>query len=281
MTCAEFKEVCAAYALGAVDEAERAACEAHLAEPTHEGEGCGEALAAAQATVNALPLALAPVRPRPEMWAEIERVVAPGASRPRRKAWPIVVPTVLFVAAAAAAIYLFLDRSALLERAGGAEKALSDGQSRFNVALSGADNLRRECETQLGAMKGQLEARQEAVALLTAPGARLVQLAPDPKAAPSQQRAVVIFDPRQGKAAIVAQGLAAQPGKDYELWVIKGDAKKAAGLLHGDASGGVAIVIDPALLAAGVDAFAVTVEPAGGSEAPRGPIILVGLAGKA
>jgi anti-sigma-K factor RskA len=278
MTCAEFKELCAAYALGAVDEAERAACNEHLAQPTHEG--CLEALAEAELTLNAIPLALTPVRPRAEMWDAIERAVAPATVPKRRPAWHVALPTVLFVAAAAVAIFLYRDRSTQLDRAVVAEKALSDGQGRFTTALAGAEGLRRDCETQLGALKGQLEARQEAVALLSAPGAKLVKLAPDPKAPATDHRAVVILDTQQGKAAIVAQGLAAQPGKDYELWVIKGDAKKAAGLLRGDASGGVAIIIDPSVLAAGVDAFAVTLEATGGGDAPKGPILLVGLVGK-
>ncbi len=52
MTCAEFKELCGAYALGAVDEHERIACDAHLAAPAHEG--CYELLAATHTTVNAI-----------------------------------------------------------------------------------------------------------------------------------------------------------------------------------------------------------------------------------
>src|SRR5262249_20093793 len=134
MTCAEFKELCGAYALGAVDEEERVACEAHLAEPTHEG--CREALAAPNATVNAIPLPRPPLRPKPEVWAGIERQLAPAIPlAPRRKLWPVAVPTVLFAAAAALALYLWTDRSALVERAGVAERTLAGERATAATAL--------------------------------------------------------------------------------------------------------------------------------------------------
>ena len=272
MKCAEFKELCAAYVLGSVEPAERDACDAHLAEAEHEG--CHAALAGAAATVHTIPLALEPLRPRKELWDAIAQQIAPpSAMARRRRVWPVAV---VAVACAAAALFLLYERDGLVQRAGDAERTLAGRTEE----LRKAEALRETCQTELAGLKGQLEAQKEAVALLTAPGTRLVALAPDPKDS-VDHRAVVLFDAGQNRAAIVAHGLSVQAGKDYELWVIKGDVKKAAGLLRGDPSGGVAAVIDPKVLSDGVDAFAVTVEPSGGGTAPTGPIILVGVVSKA
>ncbi|MBY0279414.1 zf-HC2 domain-containing protein, partial [Candidatus Binatia bacterium] len=72
MTCAAFKEDVAAYVLGILDPAERAAFERHLAEPI-EHAGCREALAEAYETTALLGAALPPLEPGPEVWAGIER----------------------------------------------------------------------------------------------------------------------------------------------------------------------------------------------------------------
>src|SRR5262249_25417674 len=142
--------------------------------------------------------------------------------------------------------------------------------------LTAATSLRRACQEELDGLRRESAIHREAVALLAAPGAKLVAMKSQGM---SGDRAVVIFDPWQNKAALLAHGFAAQPGKDYELWVIKGDLKKAAGLLRADASGAVAAIIDPMVLEGGVDAFAVTLEPEGGGESPRGPILMVGAVG--
>jgi len=143
--------------------------------------------------------------------------------------------------------------------------------------LTAATNLRRACQEELEGIKRESQIHREAVALLAAPSAKLVAM--KSQKGMSEDRAVVIFDPWANKAAILAHGFAAQPGKDYELWVIKGDMKKAAGLLKADATGAVAAIIDPMVLEGGVDAFAVTLEPEGGGESPRGPILMVGAVG--
>src|SRR5262249_6001643 len=219
MTCAEFKELCGAFALGALDEDERAACEAHLAEAAHEG--CPEALDVARSTVNALPLALPPVRPRPEIWERIAREVSPGlVAAQRRRVWPAVVGAVLL---AAALILLFVERR---ER----ETVLAGAKNE----LTAATNLRRACQEELDGLKREAQIHREAVALLAAPGAKLVTMK---SRSMSGDHAVIIMDAWGGKAALLAHGFDAQPGKGYEVWVIKGDMKKDAGLPRAEPSG--------------------------------------------
>src|SRR5581483_11762049 len=99
MTCAEFKELAAAYALGALTPEERAAADAHLAgaEP-NEHAGCFEALAEASETANALALSLAPVKPRADLWKaiEAETAAAGGAAEPApRRARGSILPWLL------------------------------------------------------------------------------------------------------------------------------------------------------------------------------------------
>ena len=70
MTCDEFKERAAAYALVALDDGERDACARHLASALPH-LGCREAAAEAELVAARLGAALAPERPAPHVWREI------------------------------------------------------------------------------------------------------------------------------------------------------------------------------------------------------------------
>ncbi len=67
MTCDEFKERAAAYALVALDEGERSACARHLASPLPH-LGCREAVAEAELVAAQLGAALGGDRPGPHVW---------------------------------------------------------------------------------------------------------------------------------------------------------------------------------------------------------------------
>jgi len=71
MTCAEFHQAVAAFALRALDPAEHAECQAHIeaAGPHH---GCHEALIKARAVAAELARALPSVSPGPNVWAALE-----------------------------------------------------------------------------------------------------------------------------------------------------------------------------------------------------------------
>lgn len=88
----------------------------------------------------------------------------------------------------------------------------------------------------------------------------------------------VLVDAGSGDAAIVVSGLAAPgEGKTYELWAIRGKkAPEPAGLIaFADAEGG-AIRIPNVPRPAEVTAFAISIEPSGGSDTPTGPIVFTG-----
>jgi anti-sigma-K factor RskA len=272
MTCAEFKELAAAYALGALTPEEHAACDEHLAGAVHEG--CLEALAEATETVHALALALPPVKPRAELWSAIEADTARAGSteraggRARRGsmgAWPWLVAAAMLLVI----VWLGWSRVELANRLDGSDRDLAAARAE-KARLTDA---RVKCEQDLEAARGQLALRSQAMAMLALPTGRVVALAPEPGAPPSL-RATAIMDLKDRRGMLVVTGLAAQPGKDFELWVIKGDEKRPAGLLR--ESGGQAILtaLDPAQLADGADKLAITLEPAGGSQIPRGSLML-------
>ena len=249
MTCAEFREIAALHALGALDAAERAAAEAHLAEATHDG--CFEALRQASTGMEALARSLPPVRPQAGTWAAIEQRIRP-ARRARfreRAAWAVAAAAVLWLVAS------------------------------VNTGRSSANKLAAEkqrCLDELSSLRGEAEAQRSAIALLQSPATKVVSFEPQQAGSGFGARALVDLAGR--RAMVLSSALAPRAGKDFELWILRGKTPVPAGLLRAGQSGTVLASIDPQLLAAGADALAVSVEPQGGSQTgkPTGDIVLVG-----
>ncbi len=275
MTCAELKEQLGALAAGALEPAEREACERHLASNIPH-EGCAEALRLANEAAALMGAALPPLEPGPDVWRAIEGRLAPprAAAPPGRGRW---AQRSLWLSFAAAAAVIAATATTLL---GGSERRrLQDAHAREVSQLEGqvkslSGNSRR-CEEDLGVAKRDLGTEREALAMLQLPETSVIPLAA--QAGAEKLRASALYNPKQQHAMVVLSGLKPPAGKDYELWVIRGKDKIAAGVLHGDASGALVMHVGSDLLASGApDAFAVTLEPAGGGTAPRGPIMLVG-----
>ena len=93
-----------------------------------------------------------------------------------------------------------------------------------------------------------------------------------------QARGRVLVDAASGEAAIFVSGLDPAPkGKTYELWSIRGNRPpEPAGLFAVADTDAVATRVARIDRAQEVTAFAVSVEPTGGSQSPTGPIVLVG-----
>lgn len=117
----------------------------------------------------------------------------------------------------------------------------------------------------------------QATVLRVLSGPRTLSAALEPKEGFTGSGRVVV-DPASGEAAIVVAGLApAGEGKTYELWAIRSDRPpEPAGLFTVGADGMVAARAEQVQRPGEVAAFAVSIEPAGGSKAPTGPIVLVG-----
>jgi anti-sigma-K factor RskA len=174
------------------------------------------------------------------------------------------------VAAAIALVFagLFARETQRGERGNAQIAALAERNNELEARL---DELGRT----LVGLRETLESQGRVLRLVGGPRILEASLAP-------QQGSVgagrVLVDPTNGETAVVVAGLPpAGKGKTYELWAIRGkNAPEPAGLitLVDSDSGAVRV---PALPAPrDVTAFAISVEPMGGSAAPTGPIVLVG-----
>jgi anti-sigma-K factor RskA len=264
----EHLDLCAGYALGSLDAADRQRLEAHLAEGCRV---CEAALADFSAATVTLAASAPPAQPSPALRARVLSAVRGGAApevrerpapvrgrviemRPRRQ-------TVGFAwvwAAAAAALTIATA-----------------------VSWNAAGRLRQELETTRGKLvqaQRELDEERRWAAVMNAPDARVAELTMTP-AGIATLRARAIYDPRTRSAVLVFENVTAPSGKDYQLWALQGAGVASLGLIKPDASGHAILrlenVGDPQSLAG----FAVSLEPAGGSPnptAPTGPVVMAG-----
>jgi anti-sigma-K factor RskA len=286
MNCAQFRDQVEAWMLGALEPDEAQACEQHLSSTTQH-EGCTEALARARETVAALATTLTPQKPDDRVWASIERSLGheetatpstqPAAPRRWRErvAWAIAAAALLVAGLlgwrlqrATAAITADAGASTRLKAA--YQAALSASRSRETKLQSEKDS----CGKELAGLKGDAQLQHDALALLNDPHTQLVALQPPGQ---GSYRASALVNLTAGRAIVLSNALPLKPGWDFELWVIRGkEPPKPAGFLRPRGDGTVAGEIDRKLLAEGTpDAFAVSVEPAGGRPTPT-TVILVG-----
>ena len=221
-------ELTAGYALDALDPEERRTYEAHLA----GCERCQQELESFWQTTEAL--AVATSGPEPSE-ALRERILGDVHAEPPRN----VIP---------------LDRRRRLAPALGAVAAIAAVVA-LAIGLWASD-----LSSQLDDTRVALERSQAVAAVLADPDAETVALQA------GEGRLVVGAD---GRAVLVLDGLdPAPPGKTYELWIVPGGdigSASPAGLFAG--TEGREIVGVDGTVSAG-DLVAVTVEPAGGVDAP-------------
>lgn len=111
---------------------------------------------------------------------------------------------------------------------------------------------------------------QELAEVLAAPDAVTVELDGDTDATLR-----VVYSVTQEQAVVVGSALDAAPGDEtYQLWAINGTEPASAGVFRPGGDG----TVESSVTAPGVppDAWAVTVEPDGGSPAPTGDILYQG-----
>jgi hypothetical protein len=284
MKCQEFKELCGALALGALEPDEQKAALSHLARDI-EHEGCEEELLRAQRVVVALGAAAPAAAPEEEeagrasSWDEVTAAIeaqkrGPGralaAAETRRDAGPRAkVVRGRAPARESAAFALAIASAILLYVTVDKKRAVEDRLDRAQVELS---DLRRAalqrdaCRELLGDLQKRSRADERVVAMLAEPGAAVFEVVPL-EGKPLAARGIV---GEAGARIILVSTHPAQPGTDFQLWVLRGDdAPKPAGFLRPSESGLLVGEIDPALLAAGeIDAVAVSREPTGGRPTP-------------
>ncbi len=126
--------------------------------------------------------------------------------------------------------------------------------------------------------RARLVQEQAFRALFGQPDSRVASLGGLPAAPKARGR--VVWNPVSKEAMLLASGLDRTPeGKAYEVWVIAQGAPVPAGTFQVDALGGALFRLPALDDVARVKTFAVTLEPAAGTLAPTGPMVLAGAAG--
>jgi anti-sigma-K factor RskA len=122
--------------------------------------------------------------------------------------------------------------------------------------------------------------RRELDAARSADPASLVAVyALDPADHPPAGIVSIAWVPSRQTGVLQASGLANPgEGKDYQLWAVDASRKEpvSAGLVRIDAQGHARVEFKPDAAARHVSAFAISVEPTGGSFRKTGPIVYVG-----
>jgi hypothetical protein len=263
-----YLELCAGQALDALDPADRENLEAHLAQGCPECEAaladCNDAMVAMAATA---PSAMPRAAVKEKLFARVDREPqakehyglpeVPRPSRPVHHApWGLV-----WGLAAFGLLFLALNFW---------------NWERGNTLLKERDVAREEAVR----LTRELDDAKQLASVIQAPDAKLAVLLPTPESNPNQ-RATGYFDPATGDAVILFRHMDKPEARDFELWALHGPKPTSLGLLQVDANGNAVMklkgVTDPAHL----NAFAVSLEPAGGSKSagPSGPVVLVGTIG--
>ena len=255
------RELAGPYALDILDAGERRAFERHL--PTCAE--CQRAVADARAVAEGLAHLVEPVDPPAALRARVLEAAtvlsnppAPSSGRPSAG----VLAWALAAAASVAAIVSGLgwwnaaDRLARTERAlQAARQTLTATESRIADAQSVADRLTRE------------------LSVLSAPDVVRVELKGQPGAPAASGR--VYWSRSRGATFTAANLPPLDAGRVYQLWFVTAGPPVSAALVSPDPDGRSATVMPSP---AGVEptAFALTVEPAGGSPGPTGAMLLIG-----
>lgn len=266
------RDLLPAHALGALDPEERREVEEHLAGCAE----CREELAGWGPTLEGLAESAPPVRPSAEVRAgllsRIESRIegsageAVAGERPRRAGLgPLAVAASVILALAAGLVAGIV---ATRTWTGGQMDARRTEIARLEERLA---ESRREVE----GIRQRLTALTELTEILaTAPAGREVLLAGLEAAPEGQGR--LYFDPEAGRGVLVAGNLRPLPeDRVYQLWTLRDGVPRSAGIFR-PGPGGSALHLLPEVPEEPPDAWAVTVEPAGGVPQPTGEMVLRG-----
>lgn len=240
---ADLHELAAAYALGAVDDLERAAFERHLRTCTK----CQEEVASYDGTLVSLATSAPPVAPPASLKASLMEQVAATPQRSARH------PEHSASAPTAPSGRSWATRGRLLAAAAGVAAAAVVG-----VAV--------------------IQPWEQPTSVVVASPAERVLEASDARkftAAVDGARVILTMSPSQSQAAVQTERMPSAPaGHVYQLWYLDGLGQpRSAGVMRGE----------PVQLLEGTTAnaiaAAITVEPTGGSKAPTTtPIVRVSMA---
>lgn len=253
-----FEDLLPAYALGALDGDDLREMEEHLAGGCEE---CRRQLAQWDLDLESLAASVPPVVPSDMTRTRVLRLVAGAAPASRRLPWWTALAAAALLAVAIWGVAGQLRMSGELDRLEGERNRLA----------SQVEQLGREV-TQV---RGEAQRASQALQVVAAPGVRLVTLAglgPSPEAAGH-----TYVNPLRRDALFYASNLPALPSdKTYELWYIADGKPVAAGTFAVDPGGIASVKVEHVPDVASIQAWAVTIEPAGGVAQPTGAMVLKG-----
>jgi len=238
MTCEELRQDYAVYALGILEDPESAEITEHL---LRKCENCVPGVASAMATVSAMSGAVKIADPPKDLRRRVVGMVdRSGSNAARKRGWFVFVPWGLAAALAIALVAVIVS----------------------GVSLSGR---RSNADT------AKLE---QALSILNDPATKDVSFGETQQ--PAKGR--VFVHAARGVVFMAAHLPRIDADKTFELWVIPAAGNPIpAGTFSSDADD-TAMYVRPGPVEANASAFAVTVEPAGGSVLPTTkPFIVAGL----
>lgn len=256
----QFRELIEGYALGALDDAERAELETHLALGCSD---CTKALAEARWLVTQLVYLAPPAEPSEMLRARLlQRVRAEGATAPSASAVPTKAAIPFWMWAGVAALLLLTAYSTWNA------KQMSDKVAVLSARVGDAIKQREQLQQELTA------AKHEAV-ILTDPESKRFTIWPNDKQMPRLEAAW-----HQNMGIYVTGQKVPMPGKNrvLQLWLISKSGKPMPSrTFWPDSKGKVDLMVDdPPEVMADTKALAVTEEPMGGSLQPTTTPMWVG-----
>lgn len=264
-----FEDLLPAHALGALDGDDLRELTAHLEAGCAR---CSTLLAGWRAETDALALAVDPIAPSAHTRARLlEKIAAPSGARVEPFRAPAAMPArkahwgwLAAAAAAAFAIWAGVARQAMRE------ELVVVGRERDASVLAA-----EQANAELAAARQELTRLARESGVLASPGVQTTVLAGLGSLPAAAGQALV--NPETRTAVFHAFRLPPAPaGKSYQLWFIAGGKPVPAGVFEPGPDGHGSLLVENVAPAGEIQAWAVTVEPAGGVPQPTGEMVLKG-----
>jgi hypothetical protein len=248
ITCRQCRDDLAEYDLGGADPALAEQIAAHLA----ACQACRAALNEIRSAWAAMPRALTPIEPTPEVFHKLlARIDSATAGATQFRSGPVERVLSYLVAAA-----VFIGLSVGLWRL---------GQPTDDAAI-------RQSAEQFARRFGKV---QEMERLLSADDVRLVSL--NEGALAGEIEGFILWDIPAGQWHFYARRLSPPPtGQNYQIWVVDPKGKRSPGPMlshHGDGLGSAVVDLQKTSVRQPAKAL-ITLEPAAGSAQPTGNVVL-------
>ena len=270
----EREELASLYVLGALEGDELAAFERELTADSELAVLVTELEKASTILATSVPQHKAPDAVRQSVFQHIRREV-PTTEPPRRPAFSFGwIPWAIAAGLAVCCALFWNDRSRLTaavtnvkqenETLQGRIASLDAERTRLESRVSALESERQDLQIRVASLEQRDPLKEiQPVTLVAQPGA------------PPAEEVVALWDPHRRVGALHAKLPEPAPDKDYQLWIITPESKQPVD------AGIIPALTDYLAFTATrpvnqVAALAISIEPKGGSTAPRGPVIYVG-----